>query len=67
MTPRRPGVEESPTPADFALAQALHSLRPGALPWFGLARPAHRNLAVQAIRLRRALIASGWTPPTKES
>lgn len=65
--PRRPGAEEVPTPADYAVAQALYAMRPAALPWAGLARPAHRNLAIDAMRLRRVLIAQGWTPPTKEA
>lgn len=42
-------------------------LRPGGPAWMSLPASARHALSVAAMPLRRALIASGWTPPTKES
>ncbi|MDN5918551.1 MAG: hypothetical protein L0I76_26210 [Pseudonocardia sp.] len=55
-----------PTEADTAVARALHTLRPAALPWHALAYAAHQNLARDASRLRAALEREGWTHPTTE-
>lgn len=44
---------------DHAVAQALHTARPGALPWERLAPVGRWRLAVQAIPTRRALTAAG--------
>jgi hypothetical protein len=61
MTDERPGVETLPTEADTAVARAVQRLRPAGLPWPALAPAAHRNLAIAAQPLRRALEREGWT------
>lgn len=61
---RRAESRRGPSPDDQATARALHSLRPAALPWPALASAARLNLSIDAMPLRRALIAEGWIPPT---
>jgi hypothetical protein len=53
-----------PSRADTAVARALHTLRPAALPWPALAPAGQLNLSRQAARLRLALEREGWTHPT---
>lgn len=64
MSHARPGAEQVPNDADTTVARAMHALRPAGLPWAGLDRAAHRNLAIAAMPLRRALTAQGWVAPT---